>query len=767
MRRFNSTKDKSEFQNLEFLNDIRIPSNIEKMKPSWLLSDFYDNQWIIKTGDNEVRSFDWNRLLPNGLFLTSNGHEPRAQSSNPFNEISLVDDIPYQTKNDLRHQLNWLKKIVILFRHQRISRSCTFQHHYQFFLWLLSLTEWAFINEDMFQTRQQLFSLIDSRDLEDGFLLPLANGGKAELLNYKGRFIDSLSKIISDLNKSGVSTQYFVRCDEAGICYDITTNYDNYLPFDHKSIVLLRAWLYFEGYQVQRGGYRGRFLPEIFFSNEVGIDIKADTIPDELQAVFRSLSSIPNQEILEFSSSNIKEYLPSGQPTLGERLKLCNPHNNERFIDHQTLMLEKLGKIARHTSEGLPSSSTFTNVDINRIRQLELPTSGHTKTLPANIAMHALGNAVRFVIDYGDDLVDYAICTRQELNRLRNIDSRSWHSRYSVSFYSDRIIKTFPVPESLAPLNIIKVNSVYESEGYPRFNHIGGNGKAEFLRREMGIADALNLLLSSTIIIIGTTAARRQVEIAELPEDCLETIFNSGWYLKFKLGKNIFGSVRGELSRCIPNIAARAIFQMKKLNKAWRDFGAVASAGLFHGFVSRFDQCMQLSRTTFNRALDVFCDYIEIPLDGDGKRWYIRSHELRRFWAYTFFYKFGLSDLSTIGWYLGHVDAEQTWMYILESFDGHDNELIRIKAAYAADVLHSRITPDPDNENSIELIKSLVSKHLNRRNFSLVEEEDLLAYLENLIDQGKFNISPQFFSDNNGKDYKLIWIVNDAIDNLQ
>jgi len=81
----------------------------------------------------------------------------------------------------------------------------------------------------------------------------------------------------------------------------------------------------------------------------------------------------------------------------------------------------------------------------------------------------------------------------------------------------------------------------------------------------MGLADALALLLASTFIIIGTTAARRQIEINGLPEDCLEIVVGSGWYLRFKLGKNLFGAVKGGLSRCIPNFAAPAIFKIKKL----------------------------------------------------------------------------------------------------------------------------------------------------------------------------------------------------------
>lgn len=749
------------FLNIDFINDIRIRKDIENTNPSWLENDFYDNQWVIRSNQDGIRRFDWHRLLPNGLFLTSNGLEPKASDSRILNDNATPRNPSYQAKNDLRIQLNRLKKIVLLFRHPRVSRTCSFLHHYQFFCWILDFTEWAFLNEDIFQTRIQLFSLIDSKDIEDGFLLPLARGGKAELLNYMSCFINALKGIVDNLNKTEDKEQYFRLCKLKGIPYDLSSSFDAKLPFSHKEIALLKAWLYCNGYQIPVGGYKGKFSAEVFFAKEASLDVKADSLPDAFQAIFRALSSISNPGILEFSPSNVKEYLPAGEKTLRERLEQDEQPYNERIIDECNVMLLKLGRITRHMTDGLPPISTLSNVSLDSLHQLDLAPKGHTKTIPANVAMHALGHAVRFIINYGDSLVDYAIRVRCELKRLREADSALGYNQQCITYYSEKILQNIPVPESLSPLNITQIISVFESRGYPRFNKVGGNGKAEFLRNGMGITDALTLLLASTIIIIGTTAARRQIEIKGLPEDCLETVVGTGWYLRFKLGKNLFGAVQGELSRCIPNIAARAILQIKKLNNAWRELDKKSSTDLFFGFVTTFDKCTKLSQGTFNRILDVFSDFIEIPLDSDGKRWYLRAHQLRRFWAYTFFYKFGLSDLCTIGWYLGHIDAEQTWIYILESFDGHDKELVRIKAAYAADVLYSNTQLDVETESSVNLIKTIVKKHFGRKDFSLVEEDDLRAYLEILISDGNLDISPRFFTDENGKDYKLIWLINE------
>jgi hypothetical protein len=72
----------------------------------------------------------------------------------------------------------------------------------------------------------------------------------------------------------------------------------------------------------------------------------------------------------------------------------------------------------------------------------------------------------------------------------------------------------------------------------------------------------------------------------------------------------------------------------------------------------------------FNKHLDEFCDYFEIPLNSDGKRYYIRQHQLRRFFALLFFHSNSFGSLETLQWMLGHTDLRHVWHYITESMEG-------------------------------------------------------------------------------------------------
>jgi len=390
---------------LDLINDIRISKNIEAFNPSWLENDFYDNVWNIRSDQDGIRRFDWHRMLPNGLFLTSDGLEQKSSSSRILSDVVPTKNKSYQEESDLRIQLNRLKRIVILFRHPRISSACNFQHHYHFFCWILDMAEWAFLNEDTFRTRQHLFSLIDSKDIEDGFLLPLARGGKAELLDYKSRLIAALNRINHSLKIDDIKTQCIKQCKNENIPYNIKSPFDSKLPFTHNEITSIRAWLYCNGYQIKVGSYKGKFSAELFFAKETSLDVKSDTLPDDFQAIFRALSSVKNHSVLEFTTHSVKEFLPAGEKSLIERLEQDEKPYNERIIDESKGMLQKLARIARHASEGLPPTATISEVSLKAIHLLDLAPKGHTKTIPANVSMHALGHAVPIIINHGNGLV--------------------------------------------------------------------------------------------------------------------------------------------------------------------------------------------------------------------------------------------------------------------------------------------------------------------------------------------------------------------------
>jgi hypothetical protein len=83
-------------------------------------------------------------------------------------------------------------------------------------------------------------------------------------------------------------------------------------------------------------------------------------------------------------------------------------------------------------------------------------------------------------------------------------------------------------------------------------------------------------------------------------------------------------------------------------------------------------------------VLNRFSDYFEVQQDSAGRRYYIRTHQMRRFFAMTFFWAGGFGGLDTLRWFLGHTNVEHVYHYITETVPGE--VLRRVGAEYASKV---------------------------------------------------------------------------------
>ncbi|MFC1567639.1 hypothetical protein ACFL3K_00350 [Pseudomonadota bacterium] len=747
---------------LAFLNEIRINPDDDEPSAPWLHSNFYENIWTINHPGHETATFNWNRIMPTGIMLTSNGVNSTPRSSKILLQNDVSESEGYVASQDYRKILNLLKRMVFYIRHRRISRKCSLNYHTICFYEIITFAEWLILHGDRFKPLEHLFELVDSKDLEDEYIPLWVTGGKASLLNLEPRLVESLQAILIDIDRNAeLKDRLETIISETPRIAFIEPAMQPWLWFPEHETRLLRAWLQKNGYHHNTCNQLGTLKTQVLFNDLTNQKVKSDTLPVPLRAKLRTLSAAEPNSKLDFSPKNQKEYFPAGNKRLYEKA-LLPPKLSASRLEWIKGFMEKIQKTSRHIDTGLPSPSVFNHISYSNIEDSHsLRPVGSTKTIPPEVAIHCLGEAVGFVINYGEELIEYACKIKSEVNRARN--DPKWKNTPNLAFLSahhEAHIPSFSgIPNELVALNITQLNNVYGSYGLPKFNGHGGNARAAVVRKHMGLEDALNILIASAIVIIGTTAARRQIEIRTLDNQCLEKILGSGWYLRFELGKDNFGSIKGKPARCIPNIAAKAIKLIVKLNRHWQEEHGETSDKLFFGYSGELTECKHLSVPVYNRFLDNFCDYVEVPLDNEGKRWYIRTHEMRRFWAYSFFYKFGLGELHIIGWFLGHAEAEHTWAYIRESFDGHDKEMQRIKAAYAADILKGSHSSSRDNDSAIEYIKQMVLMHFNRNDIELIEKEELIDFLAEIVKKTELEIEPKFIRDTNGTDYDLIWLV--------
>ena len=104
--------------------------------------------------------------------------------------------------------------------------------------------------------------------------------------------------------------------------------------------------------------------------------------------------------------------------------------------------------------------------------------------------------------------------------------------------------------------------------------------------------------------------------------------------------------------------------------------------------------------------------------------------------------------MDTLRWFLGHTDAQHLWHYITESTPGL--ALRSVAAEWAAyGVKHST--------REAELLASELTEHFGTSDFSVLEDEALTLYLEDLMEEGRLCIEPEFLD--HGRQYRIAVVL--------
>jgi len=156
----------------------------------------------------------------------------------------------------------------------------------------------------------------------------------------------------------------------------------------------------------------------------------------------------------------------------------------------------------------------------------------------------------------------------------------------------------------------------------------------------------------------------------------------------------------------------------------------------------------------FNRNFDILCDYFETDLNAEGKRYYIRQHQLRRFFALLFFYSRSFGGLETLQWMLGHTDLSHVWHYISESIGG--DVLRSAKSQFVAESLHRNET------ETFKELAALVEARYGTDDFTLIDTEEMEDYIADLLEEGDIEIEPEFFEGPDGEDFKVVVKVKET-----
>lgn len=689
---------------LEFLNVFTQYSSNPYRHSRFLESKFDDDIWIIKMGGITLGPIDFRVELDDGELLTSQKHQRLLEV---FKCWICVHDHP----NACGGRLN----SAVTARH-KVQRT-------------LHLIDYLLLHCNHFQLSKHGLQSLSANDLRGIFVcLGSQNQVHESLYDWSNRLSNFLLQQSKSLPNALIQQHVATTPMLATL-----SGQESGLGLSDDDLVCARVWLWINGYYQRARGESGfAWMPDIaritraLYTNTLYGQQKKPLHPElflcEGDYGLREHARVPvtTRDDLDLPTHHhVSAYLSLFRP-----LELLALEGLEVPVDVLAILDEPV------------------------FRDLfEVKPQGRFKSLPQDVVLGALKESVEFLLSNGDNIVNGYL---DMMSMWKASGKKFSEFARSKDFY-------LSVSTELRELGVNCWCIRPLPDGHrSTISHIPKDQYFKRFRSNEGLYELLQVLYGAALLVLGTLSARRSGELEDLPQNCLD---KSGTRLIFRNRKSAEADMRERETRPIPLIAVRAIKMLQRIASGLKDLGAISKHPLLFSAPFRMTGVPPISheRATYERLMDNLCDYIETPLDEEGRRYYIRQHQLRRFFAMLFFWGGAFGGLDTLRWFLGHTDIEHVWHYISESISGA--ALRNIKAHFAVEEV---LNHSPD---AITLA-DMLGEHYGTRDFSILDPEELDLYVEELLAEGAVSVEPQFIDLPNGKSYRILISVKDKIEQV-
>lgn len=687
---------------LSFLEQVGVSSTEKYKKCPWLKNDFEDSIWNFDFGKEKL-TVDFNIEMGDGQNLTSKHHNKTLLTikywllcnAHPDNSrgVQLAAKSVQGNTVCLLHLLDYF----LLFDKDLHISSCGF----------------SALNENAI--RQLFFAICQSNRINESLY---------EYYDRLGSYLvfQALNSDVSELEQEIAESKYDLKAisDEQ--------IEDNKFNISLANIPLVRAWLLKNKFY-RKASSRDKYelvvnrsaLSKVVFKNTfIGKFINQTNV-----GILNLGDRDPNEREMEAVSVNH----PSS--TIGKT----------KFLTYKSVFKSLKALYSSDLSKEqllLPPIEILQEVDLV---DPDYSSYKRFKTLPSSIVFQSVRNAIEFHFEFGNELL-----TSYEnlVNKISKIDFDPNVPLSRSNLTHDDFMDTLTPKIKELGVNCWSISR----------NRENTKSKSDFysaFRSNRGLLNLIQVYIGSVKVVVGALSARRQSDLMSLKSG--KCIDDTGRYLIFERSKSSQGlyGLRKTIARPIEGIAVDMIEQVERIQLILKSNGFIKRSNYVFDTIansSPIEMLFDVSKAYYNRDIDCFCDYFEIPTY-NGARYYIRQHQLRRFFAMSFFWGNGFGSLDTLRWFLGHTDPEHLYHYITEATQG--GVLKDVKVQYAAETLN-------DNEN----LAHLIQKHFHTDDYTLLETEELEEYIEELIDSGDVEIEPVFFEDDNGKKYKVVVKVKEG-----
>ena len=448
-------------------------------------------------------------------------------------------------------------------------------------------------------------------------------------------------------------------------------------------------------------------------------------------------------------------------------------------------------------------SDALEDINLKRIKQhAKVKTNGRFKTLPVKLVFDLIEQTYTFANVYQDAILKstLTILIKAQAKNTGSHSNLDYISKGRKGYNSD--ISTTERQAWLQTDVHALIAPKLAALGVKGVSFINRPDDVFALRRNIPtLLDLYDVLIGSIQALTGIIMAKRQDELVSLkPHGNLAPNINpaskngqeSEYWLIARVKKSGKGGESEEnviLKRPIPHSFALLIWKLELFNQAITKAKCNKNnLALFNPIDNQKMTISGCKKDTYNKHLDVICDYFETPLvdfgENDIRRYYVRQHQLRRFFAMVFFYSKGFDGLDSLSWMLGHTDIEHLHHYITENESGA--VLNGVKASYLRDSMESNKIVNIDrlqaliakrygvNAQDISLasIKNTVEDYDDEEDYqtqpkieTLRAQEQLESHILSLLNDKSITLEPEFFTLNQGdrkiNDFRLTLQINE------
>ncbi|HBO6759181.1 hypothetical protein [Pseudomonas aeruginosa] len=574
---------------------------------------------------------------------------------------------------------------------------------------VLHFIDWVLLNGDYFEITKYRLGLISKRKIQE-FLLGVSVGRVWETVyGFTARLKEWLVEKSSALG----SAEYQLLVTKQPALRQVVPAQDWILDLDLETLLRGRAWLYKYGYYQKKSGRlyfnASKFIKNIYSGTLHGQSISPLLVPELIleDAYYREFEGVPVRRFFELGYSKTVE-------------------------SQYSILISNLAVVNSEICDS-GMSADVARARVSDLQILEVPAKyrdSRYRSVPSSVLLSTLRSAIEFYIKFSKDIFDaIKLCI---IYPPREFDRLEMDGRVSSNFR----------------------NSLIQLSGWTQKSTLGIPFNYELFRNTPGLCELYAVLVGVATYIIGMTMARRQGELISLrSEDCLEPAKNPylpensacHYFMVFDLLKSGSSDRREKVRRAAPLIVAKVLWDFKQFKQFLSENNRLRLVGdkqlfqLLNVFSLDFSP---LSSTRHNECLDQMCDFFQTATVGEDegvvKRYYIRQHQLRRFWAQVFFWVRGSDGLETLSLFLGHTDPEMVYRYVMEELPG--SMILDAKYERIVDAVRNK----DESVKNIHLLLELLHNEFRAKRIYVKTETESILDLQYSARNGLIQTSPGF-----------------------